>query len=249
MRKIRKWLKFKMPTSSDSKLFDEISTDEAQQIWSKIILKSVLLIGKTVENSLIVVKPIVGFFEHGKLAGNCRGSKKSIDNTIAVFSAVVGDNKYMFKARLKMLEPRKIKIELSSLIYSIQRRADPRIKIPKDYFAIIKITHINNRLIREIGKLVDISSKGIAGLIPSNPRDLKIESNDIIKGVVTVRHRPPEPIEVRVIHRRNADAEPSQGLIGGAVFGGVFLPENSRTHKRMSSIVMDIYRDVFDDTH
>jgi hypothetical protein len=86
----------------------------------------------------------------------------------------------------------------------------------------------------------NVSAGGVA--IVFRNHEPQILNGDVIRGVLTLSCRPPEDVEVKVKHLQTD----RDGEIHLQIFGGAFLPEGSALLiRRMTSVITDIYRDIF----
>ncbi len=227
-------------------IFEAVPEGEMEALYSDIYQNASVLVGRCEDGSVIVFRPGVKIASFIRINGSYRSSSKAKDPIEATFSFVLNETKYLFKAALHKKGRRQGELNLLTMMFRIQRRSVKRLKVPSDYYAVVRLSHQNSRLIRSFGKLMDISPRGL-GIILPNP-ETKVKVGDLLRVVLTISQRPPETIELRVVHLRapNKMEDNSNEKGDGQFFGAVCLPENSITvFKRMNAIVMDVYRDIF----
>jgi hypothetical protein len=230
----------------ENSIFEVIPESELLVLFSQVYGNSISLIGRCGDGAVVVFRPKGPTESFELFNGSYRSNSTTKGPIEATFSFVLHDSKFLFKASLNRNLGRKGQLRLLTTIYRIQRRAVKRLNIPNDYYAVVRLSHQNHRLIRVFGKLSDISPRGIGVLLPKN--DNKIQLGDQFKAVLTISQRPPENVELRLIHLRPAlkHDETTGEKVENIFFGAVFLPENSMSiFKRMNAVVTDIYRDVF----
>lgn len=234
------------PNIKVNTIFEEIPDHEVPGIFSQIYKRSISMVGRCENGVGLVFHPKGPQDNFLLIEGVYRSLPSIITETTASFSFVLNDNKYLFKARLVPKNSREGGLLLLTSLFRIQRRSVKRLKIPIDFYAILRLTHINSRMVKNFAKLADISPKGLGLLIPSETSKIKV--GDCINVVLSLRQRPPEHIELKVIHRQVVAKESQASLSASeTVFlGCLFIPEKSPlVARKMNNIVMDIYRDLF----
>lgn len=221
-------------------IFQSLSNTEIESALQFAITNSLTLVGKLDDDTVVIVKPQQEGSSYSEVYGFLKSSSRIKHPQEAVFSFVINESKYLFKGTFKILHGKSISIGPLSRFYCIQRRNNERLKIPDDYYALFKFTHINSRPLRSFGKVKNISVGGIAVCIRSE--EPKINGDETIRGVLNLSCRPPEDIEIKLKHV----IQDQEGDLKLQIFGGSFLPENSALLvRRMTSVITDIYRDIF----
>jgi hypothetical protein len=228
------------PLIRSDDMFQPLTAEEIDLAVRSAIAHSISLMGKSDDGVTIIVKARSTNSDYTAIGGLLKTSSRIANPQQAVFSFVVGENKYLFKAIFKLEPGKKVNLTLVSTFYCIQRRANERLRIPHEYYALFKFTHINGRPFRSFGKIKNISAGGAAVVFRNtNP---KIVHGDTIRGVLTLSCRPPEDIELKIKHV----VDEKEGEINVQIFGGAFAPEGSSLMiRRMTSVIADIYRDIF----
>ncbi len=221
-------------------IFQSLSNTEIESALHFAISNSISFVGKLDDDTVVVVKPQQEGSSFTEVYGFLKSSSRIKHPQNAVFSFVANETKYLFKGTFKILHGKSISIGPVSRFYCIQRRSNERLKIPDDYYALFKFTHINTRPFRSFGKVKNISAGGIAICFRSD--DPKFNGDETIRGVLTLSCRPPEDIEIKLKHV----IQDKEGDLKLQIIGGSFLPENSALLvRRMTSVITDIYRDIF----
>ncbi len=227
----------------DGELFEALSNSEIEVALNLSIEHGILLIGKCDDESLVLIKPQRENSSLGQINGILKSSSRIKTPQNAIFSFVVDEKKYLFNSELIIYPNKTASIRPLSRIYTIQRRANDRLLIPEDFYALFKFTHINNRFTRSFGKVKDISQGGIAIVLRSD--DPPIKAGDIIKGSLNLIGKPPEDLEFKIKHSRSA----LDGTTPLQIFGGAFHPEGTVLFiRRVTIIISDIYNDLFKST-
>lgn len=230
--------------------FEDIPENQWATIYQQACVQSVVMAGRAADESPVFFRPNDIHHANEPFTGEMKGFfRATFKNDLPIettFSFVLGDVKYLFRGLLQKKDHRIGVLKLITGFYQIQRRALKRLKIPEDYYAVVRITHVKGKLVRAYGKLMDISPQGMGFLVPKN--DQKIQVGDSILITLNLNRRPPELLEMRVLHFRRAKAK--DGTLPDSskafFFGGLFLPEHSiAIAKKMNALVMDLYKDIF----
>jgi hypothetical protein len=224
----------------NDEIFQPLTETEVKAALEFAISNAVSIVGKCDDGTVIVVKPRSEGSSPTLLSGLLKSSSRIHSPQEAIFSFVVNETKFLFKSVFNVLHGKTVTIGPLNTFYFIQRRNNERLKIPTDYYAVFKFTHLNGRPLRSFGKLKDISIGG-AAIIFRNAEP-KINAGDSVRGVLTLSCRPPEDLELKIKHVRSE----KDGETPLQIFGATFLPEESNNLKRrMNSVITDIYRDIF----
>lgn len=227
-------------------IFEPVEESELQALYARIYTESPLMVGRSTDGTIITFKPMVGSTDYLIINGAYRSVPVHWQSVNVTFSFTLNESKFLFKAVFRRKDHRQGVLNLLTTLYRIQRRSVKRLKIPTDYYAVVRLSYQNSRMIRSFGKLMDISPRGVGIFLPKDEQGIKV--GDHLRLVLTISQRPPENIEIRVIHTHphvrvdEKAGEKSEGIFLGAIC----LPEHSlKVFKRMNAIVMDIYRDLF----
>jgi hypothetical protein len=222
-------------------MFQSVQSSEAQKVIQTLLNGRISFIGRTENKTLILGKTVKGkYADFKKFDCDFKSNKELQKNEIVTFSFVCFGKKYLFKATCLVNTQNKATITPTTELYSLQRRTIERLMIPDSYYAVFKVTHINNRMVKTFMKINNISLAGCGLLLRSEEPNLV--AGDVIKGTMHFNSRPPFDIEGQIRHKRiieEADLKLQQ-------FGVLLLPVDSPAiAKKMKVIVMDIYRDLF----
>lgn len=221
-------------------IFEALSESEIETILREAFAKSISIIGKCDDESVVIVKAKGEQSSAKQIYALLKSTSRIQVPQKAVFSFVLGEIKYLFKAEFDIVQGKTVLITPTSEFYYIQRRDNERLNIPEDYYAVFKFTSLNNRPFRAFGKIKNISAGGLA--VAYRNTEPKLQDNDSIKGILNLSCRPPEDVEIRIKHVRPH----KDGEVALQVFGAAFFPENgSHVKRRMTSVITDIYRDIF----
>lgn len=240
-----------------STLFEEVPDQLVESIVNDIRSQQVELFASTSEGVLVRFKANDQRSGYLTMEGTYRCHEPLPSRSEMTFSFVHNDNKYLFKGLLFAYEERQAQVHFLTTIYRLQRRASRRIRVPLDFYGVIRVTHLNTAMVRTVGKLFDVSPGGMGIMLPADALDVAV--GDLMKVVINVRQRPTENIELKVVRKHfltennfslhsvgpwNPKArEPEKGEI---ILGTVYYPEDSPQAKhQMNSIVLDIYRYIF----
>lgn len=227
-------------------VFEVLPAEEYGAFSDYFYKPGLTLVGKAQNGAAIVFKTEGRNGKTSNVVGQFRTTSLEKDGLIATFSFTWSDNKYLFQAQLNQWSARQGELILVTDVYRIQRRSVKRLKVPNDYYAVVKFSQHNGRIIRVFGKLANISAQGLGILLPNENFPLK--PGDSVRLVLTMSQRPPETIDMQVKHAKWVNivgATPEESMTGYLV-GGLFLPEHSvPSYKRMNAIVNDIVRDLF----
>lgn len=236
----------KVPTFKSQQIFEEVPDQEVERLNKEIHEQSVAIFGRSRDDAGFIFRP------HGRprgfvvIGGGFRVLPKESNDSEGTFSFDLDENKYLFRAKLVKNSEQQGELHRLTPIYKMQRRAMYRLSIPSDFYAVVRITHINAKKVGAFAKLSDISGNGM-GLWYSDEAG-KIEVGDSLNVVLNIRQRPAENLELKVTHCRSV----SGGLLLGPdqpaniILGTRFATENSLdVLKKMNHIVMEIYRDLF----
>lgn len=228
------------PKTRTDDIFQTLSNTEIDAALEFAITNGVTLIGKCDDESFVVVKPKPEGSNLREIFGLLKSSGRVKSPQEAIFSFVVGESKYLFKGVFSILHGKTVSVAPLSRFYCIQRRSNERLKIPEDYYALFKFTHINGRPFRSFGKIKNVSAGGVAVIFRNH--EPQIFHGNTIRGVLTLNCRPPEDVELKIKHV----ATDTDGETKLQIFGGAYLPEGSPLLvRRMNSVITDIYRDIF----
>jgi hypothetical protein len=229
-----------------SDIFEVVPENEIKEVYEQIAARSLAMVGRCSDGAILVFKVTERCENYSCFRGMYRTNSSNRSELEGTFSFTLNDNKYLFRATLNAQDHRHGELNLNTMLYRIQRRSVKRLKIPDEYYAVVKLTHHNVRMLRIFGKLKDISPRGLGIVLPKEAIKLKVD--DVVKVVLTISQRPPETIDLKVVHSRELDKqdEKNREFDEGVFFGAKVLPENSiGAFKRMNAIVNDIYRDLF----
>ncbi len=228
------------PKIRRDEIFQALSNTEIDSALEYAVANSVSMVGKCDDESMVMVKPKQEGSSLTEIFGLLKSSSRVKSPQQAIFSFVVGENKYLFKGTFTIIHGKTVSIGPISRFYCIQRRSNERLKIPEDYYAVFKFTHLNARPFRSFGKMKNVSAGGVAVIFRNH--EPQIFSGDVIRGVLTLSCRPPEDVEIKVKHIETD----RDGDVPLQIFGGAFMPEGSHLLiRRMTSVITDIYRDIF----
>lgn len=226
-----------------NRIFDEVPEKEVSSLLLEAKALGIPLFGRTEDGTLIEfqIQSIKGILF---LLGGTFSSEKNQKNDAAVtFSFVLENNKYLFKAIMEFKNKKMANVYFQTGLYSFQRRIGKRVAVPPDFFSIVRLTQVNNKVMRNFGKIIDVSPGGIGLWFPSDR--LKLKDGDTINIVLNIRGRPPEEFQMRVVHKHvlavNKANDASSEIKIGADFASI---QKESLHKK-NSLVMDIYRDIF----
>lgn len=224
----------------NDEIFNELQDADVDTALNFAIANQIEIIGQTTDDDTKIFINLQSVDASRKILFGVLQSSSSIfkPEQSVLMSFVIGNHKYLFKAKLSRKDLLNIKLEVSSKFYSIQRRNNERIKVPSGYYAIVKITHIGNQPVKAFASLNDISTGGLA--ISVKGGQPQIQRGQILKATISFKIKPPEEIEALVRHVRiNKSGESVTQIVGGSL-----LPENSiQVTRRITSVILDIYRE------
>ena len=232
-----------VPKYRNESIFQVLTKIETVATLKEIIKdEQISFVGQCDDSSMVILRPLPGSGVQ-KLMGEVRFITKIHFPQTAIFSFTFKDNKYFFKATLESQSGNIIEILPSSYFYMIQRRENTRMRIPPEFYAMFKFTHLDGRPIKAFGKIANISAGGVG--LELRGEDYQIQVGQTIKGVMTLSRRPPEDIEIKVCHISVGDDDEGRTI---QRFGGQFLPVNSPLHlRKMKSILGELQREIFKD--
>jgi hypothetical protein len=221
-------------------MFQPVQANEAQKIIQTLLNGKVSFIGRTNSKTLILAKSKrTNGSEFKHFSCEYKSNKPVEANEIVTFSFVCFGKKYLFNATC-FFKGKIANITPTTELFFLQRRNTERLIIPDNYYAVLKITHINSRIVRTYVKITNISIGGCGISLKSD--EPKIATGDVIKGLLHFSSRPPLDIEGQIRHIRIVD----DGITKIQNLGILFLPTGSvALTKKLKIIVMDIYRDLF----
>jgi hypothetical protein len=222
-------------------MFQIVPNSESQKIIQTLLKGKISFVGRTESNTLILAKSTkIKHPDFKKFECQFKSNKELQANEVVTFSFVCFGKKYLFKATCLTKENKITIVSPTTELFYLQRRSSERLIIPDNYYAVFKITHINNRIVRLFLKINNISVGGCGLLLRSEEPNLVI--GDLIKGTMYYNSRPPFDLEGQIQHKRIIEEE----NLKLQHLGIMFIPTDSLTIlKKMKVIVMDIYRDLF----
>lgn len=128
-------------------------------------------------------------------------------------------------------------VDIANSLYRLQRRNDFRIKIPVSYRASVRIKHINSKPDDQDLVVLDLSAGGCRVQIGDQ---IAIQLDDFLEGELKLAYLDPIPINcyVRFIGRPSGEKDK-------LILGLQFAKFGPLTKTRLTSIVMDVYRQIF----
>lgn len=221
-------------------MFQPVQSNEAQKVIHTLLSGKVSFIGRTDNKTLILAKSKWTSGADFKNFDCEYKSNKAVQHSESVtFSFVCFGKKYLFNATCSF-KGNSAKIAPTTELFFLQRRNTERLIIPDNYYAVMRIRHINSRTVRNYVKIINISLGGCGVALRSEEPNLT--AGDVIKGSLHFSSRPPLDIEGQIRHKRIID----EGQVKIQQLGILFLPnESGALTKKMKIIVMDIYRDLF----
>lgn len=157
------------------------------------------------------------------------------------FNFNLNDNKYFFQGLIKAdnFEFLDVRIEITTDLHWVHRRAQDRLIIPDDFYGVLKVHHVNGKYDKFFSRVLNISASGL-GIEFKTENELK--THDIILGELSFPSRPPIEIECEIVHRHDgSDSE------GNAIyfFGLRYLFKKSQESENMKDLMIDLFRDIF----
>jgi hypothetical protein len=222
-------------------MFQPVKSNEAQKIIQTLLSGKVSFIGRTEGKTLILAKSLKGKTQDFKQF-DCefKSNKRLSESEIVTFSFVCFGRKYLFNATCILKGRNNASVSPTTELFFLQRRSTERLIIPDDYYAVLKISHVNSKIVRTFLKINDISIGGCGALLRSI--EPNVNAGDVIKGAMHFSSRPPLDVEGQIRHKRVLE----EGPLKLQQLGVLFLPtESAIIAKKMKVIVMDIYRDLF----
>jgi hypothetical protein len=222
-------------------MFHPVQKPEADNVIQKLLSGKISFIGRT-DNKVLVLAKATKIKNQDFSKFNCelKSNKELQEKNNITFSFVCFGKKYLFNAICLFNKNNSAIITPTTDLFFLQRRKSERLIMPENYYAVLKIKYINNKISRTFVKISDISIGGCGVLLRSSEPNLT--SGDLIKGAMHFSSRPPLDIEGQVRHKQTIE----EGNLKLQQFGLLFLPSESVTMtKKMKVIVMDLYRDIF----
>lgn len=221
-------------------IFQALSNKEITETLTYVFSHRLTLVGKCEDDTIIIVKVKDDGSSPEKILGLLKSSMRIKHPQNVTFSLVANNSKYLFNATFTITHGKTVIITPQTRLYTIQRRANERLNIPEEYYALLKFTHCNNKYFRQFGKLKNVSIGGMG--IQLRGTDIMIKSGDILRGSISLANQPPVDFDIIVKHTRS---ETENGVLV-QFFGTTFYPEGSTLYvRRMTSIISELYRDLF----
>jgi hypothetical protein len=229
----------------DNSIFQEIPAGEVEEVYGQIQLRELHIRGVSEDGNQLDFFPDSNQNGYFTLQGSFRSEKKIHSETEFTCHFILEDNKYLFKVIFEKHGVDTGVLHLQTNIYKLKRRLVKRLLVPVDYYALIRLTHVNRKMIRTFGKLANVSPGGMGIILPSD--ELQIKVGDFLKVVINIKLRPTESVELKVVHKRVHKRVQADGsVIEEVALGALFYPEDEEaTKKATNEIVMGIYRDIF----
>ncbi|MEY4616957.1 MAG: hypothetical protein RJB66_1917 [Pseudomonadota bacterium] len=236
----------RVPGLNNHQVFEEVPDQEVHLLSQKIHSQSVPIFGRSANDSGFVFHPRGAAKGFVVFSGGFRLLPKESPDAEGTFCFDFENKKYLFKAKLIKKSENQGELNLLTPLYRLQRRAAYRLPIPSDFYAVVRLTHVNSQKAGVFAKMADISERGLGLVVQAN--GLPINVGDRLNVVLNIRQRPPESLELMVAHCQTVEGS---GGFGSAkhnqiMLGTHFNLESSQdTLKRVNHILMEIYRDLF----
>jgi hypothetical protein len=160
------------------------------------------------------------------------------------FNLIFNNNKYFLKANVKPVnkEERSVQLILATEIHRVHRRAQERLIIPDEFYAVLKILNINGKLDKSFARILNLSSSGNSIEVKG---ELALNAKDKIMGELSVPSKPPIEVECEVVHRQESTDKDGKKIL---VFGIKYSFKKDHQEEVMKTLVNDLYRDIFENT-
>lgn len=222
-------------------MFKELTQTEKEEIIFLLVHGKISIVGRTQSQNILLVKPLAGKNKSFKQIECTYKSNRPVEGSLnTTFSFVANTNKFLFSAICHIQSNDRLIFEPSTEIFMLHRRNSERLYLPEEYYALVKISYFNNKLVRLFAKINNISIGGCS--LHYRSENPIFAPKDIIKGSLHFSSRPPIDFEGEIRHRKII----TDNNIPIQSFGILFLPSDSlAVAKRMRVVLMDIYRDLF----
>lgn len=155
-----------------------------------------------------------------------------------IFMFHVDKDKYLFESKL-VLKGDQCTFNTDIVLYKLQRRTFYRMDLPDSYKAVFRIKAINNDPEKIYTEINDLSAGGMK--VRANIKFTLLHKDDTVKGDIEIPGKEPFELEayIRHIMKKNYKNEEYTFL------GLEFADKSPQNQHRMTALVMEIYRIVF----
>jgi hypothetical protein len=161
------------------------------------------------------------------------------------FNFNLNDNKYFFQGLIKPVGGKSldVRIELTTELHWVHRRAQERLIIPNDFYGALRITQVNSKLAKSFSRILNISTSGCS-LEFKTETDLK--TKDVIQGELSFITRPqPLYVDCEIVHRQESRDDEGRMVI---IIGLRYIFKKSQEEEAMKELMIDLFRDIFAST-
>lgn len=158
------------------------------------------------------------------------------------FNFNLNDNKYFFQGLIKATDPDSlnIRVELTTDIHWVHRRAQERLIIPPTFHGAFRINYINSKLTKSFSRILNISETG-CGL--EFKTDVVLNAQDKVQGELSFISRPHSiDVECEVVHRRECRDDEGRLVY---LFGLRYLFKKPQEEEDIKELMIDLFRDIF----
>lgn len=165
-------------------------------------------------------------------------SKQVVEAQKAVVNFPFKNERYYFQSEL-YFESGWVVLKINRDVFQLQRRANARIEIPKDYGAVFILTQMDGKSFFLDTKVRDFSAGGLKiEIAPGGP---EIFEGKVLKGSFRLGIRRPVDLEVEVRHVTKVDREGQIFQIAGVKF----LRIDKTMENRLLNFIMDLQQEIF----